>query len=71
MIDIPSFIAKFVCWVNIRTRLFSLSLELIYSILSQHTDTWLAVLHLQRSPTNLMKVGQMCIFKTYLVKSLS
>ena len=34
MIDVLSFIAKFVCWVNIKMRLFSLSLELIHSILS-------------------------------------
>ena len=34
MIDVPSSIAKFVCWVNRRMRLFSLSLELIHSILS-------------------------------------
>ena len=33
MINSP-LIAKFVCWVNITMRLFSLSLELIYSILS-------------------------------------
>ena len=34
MVDVPSSIAKFVCWINIRMRLFSSSLELIYSILS-------------------------------------
>ena len=33
MIDVPSSIAKFVCWVNIKMRLFSFSLELIHSIL--------------------------------------
>ena len=34
MIDVPPSIAKFFCWVNRKMRLFSLSLELIHSILS-------------------------------------
>ena len=54
MIDGPSSIAKFVCWVNITMRLFSLSLELIYSILP------LTYLYLV-SGTYPMKVSQMCI----------
>ena len=70
MIDGPSLIAKFVCWVNLRMRLFSLSLELIYSILS--LTYWYLV-----SDSSLAKKSNQpdesrpnVHFNTYLVKTV-
>ena len=59
MVDVPSSIAKFVCWVNIRMRLFSLSLELIYGMLL--LTYWYMV-----SGTSLANVH----FNAYLVKTV-
>ena len=68
MIDVPSLIAKFVCWVKIKVRLFSLFLELIYSLLSLTYWYLVGGTSLAKASNQPSESRPNVHFNTYLVK---